>query len=484
MFTTLGDGPGDQWLPLIFWRSGLSVSTSTVPPTTFCVIVGPLVFDVRYFFEREADKLFPSNSALRVGPRLSLSFRANGFHQSAAVAIPSDMLSVRASETMTGFTILLLRSWPRFLATLPGRGQSFGGAEFPKPRAACPGEFHNLKTAGRWLAHFAKAAMNSTNCAVAAFDVAWNRPKVARRRRPGGTGFKSVPRPVFELAKVARSRRGFAIYMPASLSQKFGFVGTGRMSTALARGFLAAGLAEAQQLLGSDPSPAAADQFSRSTGARIVADNAAVAAGSEVVVLAVKPQQMGEVLAGLRGKLTAAHLVVSVAAGVPLAALSAGLGPGPRLVRVMPNTPCLVGQGASGYCLGPGATAGDGQLIGQLLSAVGQAYAVDEKLLDAVTGLSGSGPAFVCVMIEALADGGVRMGLPRAVAQGLAAQTLLGTAQMVLATGEHPAALKDQVASPGGTTIAGLQALEAGGLRAALIAAVEAATRRSIELGK
>ena len=148
----------------------------------------------------------------------------------------------------------------------------------------------------------------------------------------------------------------------------------------------------------------------------------------------------------------------------------------------MPNTPCLVGQGACGYCLGGKATAEDGQLVQQMLGAVGVAYQVEEKLLDAVTGLSGSGPAFVYVMIEALSDGGVRMGLPRHVATALAAQTVRGAAEMVLVTGEHPGVLKDRVTSPGGTTIAGLQALEAGGVRAALMAAVEAATRRAAEL--
>ena len=155
-----------------------------------------------------------------------------------------------------------------------------------------------------------------------------------------------------------------------------------------------------------------------------------------------------------------------------------------RLVRVMPNTPCLVGQGACGFCLGEKATDDDGRLVEQLLQSVGLAYQVEEKLLDAVTGLSGSGPAFVYTIIEALSDGGVRMGLPRQVATALAAQTVRGAAEMVLATGEHTGALKDRVTSPGGTTIAGIQALESGGLRAALMAAVEAATRRSTELGR
>jgi pyrroline-5-carboxylate reductase len=149
----------------------------------------------------------------------------------------------------------------------------------------------------------------------------------------------------------------------------------------------------------------------------------------------------------------------------------------------MPNTPCLIGQSASGYALGPRAQAADGQLVAELLESVGRAFAVDEPLLDAVTGLSGSGPAFVYVFIEALSDAGVRMGLPRQVALQLAAQTVRGAASMVLETGEHPGVLKDRVTSPGGTTIAGLAVLESGGLRGTLISAVEAATRRAIELG-
>lgn len=264
----------------------------------------------------------------------------------------------------------------------------------------------------------------------------------------------------------------------------FGFIGAGRMATALAKGFIEAKLATASQIVAADPVPAASEQFAQATGGKLVADNRRVVAESQIIFLAIKPQQMADVLRELQGQITAKHLVVSIAAGIPLATLANGLGSGPRLVRVMPNTPCLVGQGASGYCLGPGATADDGALVGRLLGAVGRAFQVDEKLLDAVTGLSGSGPAFVFVMIEALSDGGVRMGLPRAVAQALAAQTVLGAAKMVLETGEHPGVLKDQVASPGGTTIAGLAALEAGGLRSALIAAVEAATKRSAELGK
>ena len=211
-------------------------------------------------------------------------------------------------------------------------------------------------------------------------------------------------------------------------------------------------------------------------------DNAEVVRRADVLFLAVKPQQMVRVAAELKGKLGPDLLVISIAAGIRLSVLAQGFGEQVRLVRVMPNTPCLVGKGACGYCLGGTATPADGQLVQQLLSAVGLAFEVEEKLLDAVTGLSGSGPAFVYVIIEALSDGGVRMGLPRAVASALAAQTVLGAAQMVLSTGDHPGVLKDRVASPGGTTIAGLQALEEAGLRGGLMAAVEAATRRSLEL--
>jgi pyrroline-5-carboxylate reductase len=255
------------------------------------------------------------------------------------------------------------------------------------------------------------------------------------------------------------------------------------MATALAQGIVKAGLVADENLTASDPLSEALARFTEATGGRASADNRQLAAAADVIFLAVKPQQMPEVLADLRPAVSGEKLVVSIAAGIRLNVLAEGLGGEARLVRVMPNTPCLVGQGACGYCLGETATAEDGHLVKQLLDAVGVAYRVEEKLLDAVTGLSGSGPAFVYVIVEALSDGGVRMGLPRQVATALAAQTVRGAAEMVLATGEHTGVLKDRVTSPGGTTIAGLQAMESGGLRAALMAAVEAATRRSVELG-
>ena len=268
------------------------------------------------------------------------------------------------------------------------------------------------------------------------------------------------------------------------IKERIGFVGAGQMARAMASGFVRSELVHPAQITASDPHSAATEEFGRAVpGAKLSRDNSQVLAESDVVFLAVKPQQMQHVLAELRGKVTADHLVISIAAGVKLATLAQGLDRTGRLLRVMPNTPCLVGQSASGFCLGPGATAADGELVRRLLESVGRALPVEEKLLDAVTGLSGSGPAFVYVIIEALSDGGVRMGLPRDVAMQLAAQTVKGAAEMVLSTNDHPAVLKDRVASPGGTTIAGLQALEGGGVRAALIAAVEAAARRSAELG-
>ena len=267
------------------------------------------------------------------------------------------------------------------------------------------------------------------------------------------------------------------------LEQRIGFIGAGQMATALGQGFVKAGLVAGDRLIASDPVADARQRFARATGGATTGDNREVAGQADVIFLAVKPQQMAAVLTGLRPAIGPDKLVVSIAAGIRLAALAGGLGDEARLVRVMPNTPCLVGQGACGYCLGSEATAEDGSLVSTLLASVGIAYQVDEKLIDAVTGLSGSGPAFVYVMIEALSDGGVRMGLPRQVATALAAQTVRGAAAMILDTGEHPGVLKDRVASPGGTTIAGLQALEAGGIRAVLMGAVETATRRSIELG-
>ena len=268
--------------------------------------------------------------------------------------------------------------------------------------------------------------------------------------------------------------------MPTPLA--VGFLGAGQMATALAVGWARAGLLDAARSRASDPFPPARTKFEQATGVPTADTNADVVDACDVLILAVKPQVMAAVLAEIRPHLEPRHLVVSIAAGVTLKTLAESRGDA-RFVRVMPNTPCLVGASAAGFALGPTATASDAAVVGELFGAVGKVHHVAEHLLDAVTGLSGSGPAFVYVLIEALADGGVKAGLPRDVALSLAAQTVYGSAKMVLETGTHPAALKDAVASPGGTTIAGLHALERAGFRAALMDAVEAAATRAKELG-
>lgn len=265
---------------------------------------------------------------------------------------------------------------------------------------------------------------------------------------------------------------------------RIGFLGAGKMATALAKGWVKAGLVAAERLSASDPIPAAREGFAGETGGFATDKNLDVVRRSDLLVLAVKPQVMPALLTEIAPVVTDQHLVVSIAAGVTLKQIASGLGGTRRLIRVMPNTPALVGASASAFSGGEHATAADLQLVEKYLGRVGRAIPVPEKLLDAVTGLSGSGPAYAFLMIEALSDGGVRAGLPRDVATLLAAQTLLGAAQMVLETGLHPGVLKDQVTSPGGTTIAGLHALEQGGLRGALIDAVLAATNRAQELGK
>jgi pyrroline-5-carboxylate reductase len=267
------------------------------------------------------------------------------------------------------------------------------------------------------------------------------------------------------------------------MARRWGFIGSGKMATALIKGMLRAGIAPIEAILASDPLVPARTLLQLETGVSVSDSNLEVVEQSDVVVLAVKPQTMAGVLASVRSAVTTEHLVVSVAAGITIATIVHGLRPGTRVIRVMPNTPALVGEGASAYALGPDVRPDDETLVKTFLDSVGQSVAVAEPLLNAVTGLSGSGPAFVYLMIEALSDGGVRAGLPREVATLLASQTVLGAARMVRETGLHPGVLKDQVASPGGTTIAGLHALERAAVRGALIDAVEAATRRSAELG-
>ncbi len=262
-----------------------------------------------------------------------------------------------------------------------------------------------------------------------------------------------------------------------------GFLGAGKMATALAKGFVSAEVAFPKEIIASDPHDTARKNFAAELGSKTTVSNLEVAEFANVLILATKPDQVSAALSEIRGAFSEKHLLISIAAGVTIAKLEGTLPNGARVIRVMPNTPALVGAGAAAFALGKNATTADGEIAKKLLSAVGVAFQVKENLLDAVTGLSGSGPAYVYQFIEALSDGGVAAGLPRDVATKLAAQTVLGAAKMVLETGQHPGALKDQVTSPGGTTIEGLHELEKGKLRATVMNAVRAATEKSKKLG-
>ena len=262
---------------------------------------------------------------------------------------------------------------------------------------------------------------------------------------------------------------------------KLGFIGVGSMGGAIIKGLLAGGDVPRENLIYYDPDPARQAQMDE-LGVAAALDNPEVM-HAPVVVLGVKPQVLPAVLTSVKEFARPWHLIISIAAGVPLAVLEGAL-PHSRVIRVMPNTPTLVGAGMAALAPGRGVTPEDLALALDLFKAVGQAVVVEERLLDAVTGLSGSGPAFVAVFIEALADGGVKMGLPRPLALTLATQTVLGTARLCHEEQIHPALLKDLVTSPGGTTIAGLHALESSGFRGAVMDAVTAAARRSEELGK
>ncbi len=269
-------------------------------------------------------------------------------------------------------------------------------------------------------------------------------------------------------------------------SLKVGFIGLGQMASALASGFLRAKIVEAANVYGFDVAEAACTKFAATTKANVCSSPNEVVAQADVLFLAVKPQYMAAALAPVKEALKddpARLLVVSIAAGLPISYFENALYSEIRLARVMPNTPCLVGQAASGFALNKNASEADSAIVKSFLETVGVAFELPEAQLNAVTGLSGSGPAYVFMAIEALADGGVKMGLPRPIALALAAQTLKGSAEMYLQTKRHPGELKDAVTSPAGTTIAGVAALEERGFRSALIEAVERATIRSQELG-
>lgn len=274
-----------------------------------------------------------------------------------------------------------------------------------------------------------------------------------------------------------------------SFDKTIGFVGAGNMAEALIRGLTqpsgsAPPTVPGERVTVADPIVERVAALGERYGVRGAASNAEVAKGAEVLVLAVKPQIMDRALSDIADHVRDDALVISIAAGVAIHTIESRLRPGTRVIRTMPNTPALVQHGATAIAPGRHATEADLELARLVFDAVGISIALEERHLDAVTGLSGSGPAYVFLMLEALADGGVRVGLPRQSALRLATQTVLGAAALLLETGKHPGQLKDMVTSPGGTTIAGVHALERGGLRATLMSAVQAATERSRELGR
>ncbi|XP_019166359.1 PREDICTED: pyrroline-5-carboxylate reductase [Ipomoea nil] len=263
---------------------------------------------------------------------------------------------------------------------------------------------------------------------------------------------------------------------------KLGFIGAGKLAESIARGAVKSGLLPPSRIRTAHTGPARRTAF-ESFGATVYDHNKQVVEDSDVIIFSVKPQIVKEVLSQAKPILTKKQLLVSVAAGVKLKDLQEWAGSN-KFIRVMPNTPAAVGEAASVITLGSGATKEDAELISSLFGAIGKVWKADEKLFDAVTGLSGSGPAYIYLAIEALADGGVAAGLPRDLALGLASQTVLGAASMATNAGKHPGQLKDDVTSPGGTTIAGVHELEKAGFRGTLMNAVVAATKRSRELSQ
>ena len=263
-----------------------------------------------------------------------------------------------------------------------------------------------------------------------------------------------------------------------------GFVGAGNMGEELIKGLLAANLVPAEAIHATDVRLERLKELNRQYGIQVSSDNAELIRHADIVILAVKPQIMDAVLTEIAPAVTRRKLLISIAAGVSTAKIRAVLRKDARLIRVMPNTPALVLEGVTAVAKADGLEADDLETAGEIFGAVGRVVVLGEELMDAVTGLSGSGPAYIAVVIEALADGGVRMGLDRITAMTLATQTVLGAATLLRETGLHPGAVKDMVCSPGGTSIAGIAALEEGGIRTTFIKAVERATQRSRELGQ
>ena len=272
--------------------------------------------------------------------------------------------------------------------------------------------------------------------------------------------------------------------MSSLASRPIGFIGAGNMAEALIRGLVRGGHIPADRVMASAPRRARLDELRAAYGIATTADNREVARGAEIVVLSVKPQILHRVLREIGDQIRPGSLVISIAAGVATETIEESLAETVRVVRAMPNVPATVGAGATAIAAGVRAGEADLDTARAIFDAVGITVALDESHLDAVTGLSGSGPAYIFLILEALADAGVKVGLSRRDAQRLAAQTVMGSAKLLLETDEHPGRLKDMVTSPGGTAIAGLHTLEEGGLRTTLINAVETATKRARELGR
>ena len=266
---------------------------------------------------------------------------------------------------------------------------------------------------------------------------------------------------------------------------KMCMIGTGNMGEALVSGMLASGIARADNIVCTDKREARLKILAEKYGVQVTSDNIEAIQASEIVIYAVKPQIMAAVLTETADAVDMSKLVISVAAGVPLAAIESLLKKELRLIRTMPNVPALVREGATAIAGGKHILKDDIAIAKEIFDSVGETVIIQENvLMDAVTGLSGSGPAYIFLIVDALADAGVKMGLSRQDSIALATQTILGAARLLKETGSHPGALKDMVTSPGGTAIAGLHTLEQGGLRTTLINAVQAATRRSKELGE
>ncbi len=267
--------------------------------------------------------------------------------------------------------------------------------------------------------------------------------------------------------------------------KKIAIIGSGNMGKALVSGLIASGSSKPKSITCTDVRESRLDEINKEYGVLTTVDNIGAVEASDIIVYAVKPQIIASVLKETAQKLDMSKLVISIAAGVPMAAIESCLNKDLRLIRVMPNIPAAVKEAASAIAAGGHATQEDVDLAMQIFNSVGKCIFLKENyLMDAVTGLSGSGPAYIFLIVDALADAGVKMGLAREEALFLSTQTVLGASKLLMETREHPGQLKDRVTSPGGTAIAGLATLEEGGLRTTLIHAVEAATNRSKELGE